>query len=158
MKILYLHGLHAQPGGTKSSFLRQHGHDVLEPSLPPFKFDESVRIAQAAFDDFCPVVVVGSSRGGAVAMNMDCRKAPLVLVAPAWNWNGMASTVKPGTLIMHAPEDEVVPLEHSRQLAEKSGLPAENLIVVGEGHRMNDPAALDALLRAVERAFKEKRR
>ncbi len=50
MTILYLHGMYATPGGTKPTFLRQHGHEVIEPLLPPYRFDESVAIAQKAFE------------------------------------------------------------------------------------------------------------
>lgn len=152
MRILYLHGLNSHPNGTKATFLRQHGHEVYGPVLPPMDFNESVRLAQAALAENQPDVVVGSSRGGAVAMNMNSKQIPLVLIAPAWNWNGMAMTVKDGTIILHSRQDEVVPLEHSRQLAEKSGLPPGHLIIVGQNHRMIDQAALDALLEAVERS------
>jgi hypothetical protein len=38
----------------------------------------------AEFDQHHPDVVVGSSRGGAVAMNIDAGAAPLVLLCPAW--------------------------------------------------------------------------
>lgn len=150
MRILNLHGLYAQPGGTKATFLRKRGHEVIEPALPPNRFDESVAIAQQAFDAHHPEVVVGSSRGGAVAMNLEVGDVPLVLIAPAWNWQGRADTVKKGTTILHSKHDEVVPFEHTRQLARKSRLPKANVIVVGENHRMNDPAALEALRAAVQ--------
>lgn len=41
--------------------------------LPDEDMDEAVRIAQAEFDLHQPQVVVGSSRGGAVAMNIRSR-------------------------------------------------------------------------------------
>jgi hypothetical protein len=53
-------------------------------------------------------VIVGSSRGGAVAMNIDSHDAPLVLLCPAWkNW-GTATMLKPGTVIMHSRADDVI--------------------------------------------------
>ena len=55
-------------------------HEVLNPALPDGDFDEAVRIAQAEFDRHRPDVVVGSSRGGAVAMNIDSQDTPLVLL------------------------------------------------------------------------------
>ena len=66
MRILYLHGLHSQPGGKKPSYLLRQGFDLLNPALPDDDFDESVRRAQASFDDGNPDLVIGSSRGGAV--------------------------------------------------------------------------------------------
>ncbi|MHB0959291.1 MAG: hypothetical protein ACYC0X_23530 [Pirellulaceae bacterium] len=32
MKILFLHGWQSTPGGLKPSFLKDHGHDVLNPA------------------------------------------------------------------------------------------------------------------------------
>jgi predicted esterase YcpF (UPF0227 family) len=82
MKILFLHGWTSTPGGKKPTFLKDHGHEVLNPALPDENFDLAVRIAQAEFDQHHPDVVVGSSRGGAVAMNIDSKDTPLVLLCP----------------------------------------------------------------------------
>ena len=85
MKILFLHDWQSTPGGVKPTCLKDHGHEVLNPALPDDDdFDAAVRIAQAEFDRHRPDVVVGSSRGGAVAMNMKI-DVPLVLMCPAWN-------------------------------------------------------------------------
>ena len=90
MKILFLHGWQSTPGGLKPTYLRKHGHEVLNPHLPN-DFDAAVRIAQAEFDQNRPDVVVGSSRGGAVAMNIESKDTPLVLLCPAWKTWGNAS-------------------------------------------------------------------
>ena len=71
MKILFLHGWHSVPGGLKPSYLAQHGYEVINPALDDEDFDEAVRIAQVEYDRHQPDVIVGSSRGGAVAMNID---------------------------------------------------------------------------------------
>ena len=70
MKILFLHGWQSVPGGVKPTYLAQHGHEVINPKLPDDDMEVAVRIAQAEFDKHQPQVVVGSSRGGAVAMNI----------------------------------------------------------------------------------------
>jgi alpha-beta hydrolase superfamily lysophospholipase len=149
--VLFLHGWNSVPGGVKPTHLAQHGHTVLNPALPDDDFAESVRIAQAEIDRHHPDVVVGSSRGGAVAMNVDAGTAALVLLCPAWKKWGRATTVKPGTLILHAEADDVVPIAHSRELVTGSGLPATALVVVGDDHRLADPEPLAALVAAVER-------
>src|SRR5262245_11794952 len=84
MKILFLHGWNSVPGGVKPSYLIQHGHDVINPKLSDEIFEEAVRTAQTEFDRHHPAVVVGSSRGGAVAMNIKSGDARLVLLCPAW--------------------------------------------------------------------------
>ena len=113
MKILFLHGLGSTPGGLKPTYLKQHGHEVINPHLPDDDFEASVRIAQHEFEKHHPDVVVGSSRGGAVGMNIDAGNTPLVLLCPAWkNW-GMATTLKPNSVILHSPKDDVIPFAGS---------------------------------------------
>jgi pimeloyl-ACP methyl ester carboxylesterase len=108
-----------------------------------------VATAQAEFDKNQPQVVVGSSRGGAVAMNIDSDTAKLVLLCPAWkNW-GTVKTVRPDTVILHSRADDVIPFAESEELAKNSGA---TLIEVGNDHRLADPKPLAAMLRACEEA------
>jgi len=91
MKIHFLHGWQSVPGGVKPTFLAQHGHEVINPKLPDEDFEEAVKIAQEEFDKHQPQVVLGSSRGGAVAMNIKIGDARLVLLCPAWKKWGWPS-------------------------------------------------------------------
>lgn len=84
MRVPFLHGWQSTPGGLKPTFLKDHGHEVLNPALPDDDFDATVRIEQAEYDQHQPDVVVGSSRGGSVAMNINSGDTPLVLLCPAW--------------------------------------------------------------------------
>jgi len=152
MKILFLHGWQSTPGGLKPTYLKDHGHAVLNPSLPDDDFDAAVRIAQAEFDQGQPDVVVGSSRGGAVAMNIDGGDTPLVLLCPAWKTWGTATTVKSGTVILHSQADETVPFQDSQELLANSGLPESALIEVGTEHRLADAESLQTMLTMCERA------
>jgi alpha-beta hydrolase superfamily lysophospholipase len=152
MKVLFLHGWRSIPGGVKPTYLAEHGHEVKTPALPDEDFDESVRLAQAEFDSQQPDVVVGSSRGGAVALNIHSGSARLVLLCPAWKKWGTAKAAKPGTVILHAKADDVVPIADSRELVAASGLPESALVVVGTDHRLADLEPLAAMLAAVERA------
>jgi alpha/beta superfamily hydrolase len=152
MKILFLHGWNSVPGGVKPSYLAQHGHEILNPALPDDDFDESVRIAQAEFDRHRPQVIVGSSRGGAVAMNVRSGTTPLVLLCPAWKRWGTAQLIKPQTVILHSRADDVIPFVESVELIASSGLPATALIEVGTDHRLAEPEPLKILLAACERA------
>ena len=153
MKVLFLHGWQSVPGGVKPTFLARHGLEVINPKLPDEDFEEAVRIAQAEFDKHQPAAVVGASRGGAVAMNIDSGTARLILLCPAWKNRGKARTVKPGTVILHSRADDVIPFAHSEELAADSGLPASALIEVGNDHRLADPEPLEAMLKACERAM-----
>lgn len=147
MKILFLHGWHSVPGGVKPTYLKDHGHTVINPALDDDDFESAVRTAQAEFDKHQPQVVVGSSRGGAVAMNINSGNAKLVLLCPAWkNW-GSATTVKPGTVILHSRADDIIPFADSEELANVSGA---KLIEIGSDHRLADPQSLAAMLKACE--------
>lgn len=147
MKILFLHGWHSVPGGVKPTYLKDHGHTVINPALDDADFDAALAAAQAEFDRHRPVVVVGSSRGGAVAMNLESGAARLVLLCPAWKKWGTVDKAKPGTVILHSRADDVVPFAHSEELAKNSGA---TLIEVGNDHRLADPEPLAAMLRACE--------
>lgn len=149
MPILFLHGWQSTPGGVKPTYLKNHGHEVLNPALPDDDFDAAVRIAQAEFDRGKPNVVVGSSRGGAVAMNLKVN-VPIVLLCPAWKRWGTATKVKPGTVILHSRADDVVPFADSEELVRNSGLPEGSLVEVGTEHRLADPGSLEKMVEAAE--------
>lgn len=151
MKILFLHGWTSTPGGVKPTFLAHHGHDVLNPALPDDDFSEAVRIARAVFEQHRPDVVVGSSRGGALAMNLRADATPLVLLCPAWKKYGSAKAVKRDAVLLHSRADDVIPFADSEELIRVSGLPTSALIEVGSDHRLADPEPLAAMLAACER-------
>lgn len=155
MLILFVHGWTSAPGGVKPTFLKNSGHQVLNPAIPDDDFGAAVRIAQAEFDQHHPEAIVGSSRGGAVAMNIDSGTTPLVLLCPAWKRWGTAKKVKAGTIILHSPTDETIPFADSQELLRNSGLPESALIAVGHEHRLADPDSLQAMLDAVERRGRE---
>jgi len=150
MNILFLHGWGSEPGGLKPTWLLEHSHQVINPALPDEDFEQSLLIAQDAFDRDSPEVVVGSSRGGAAAVNIRSGVLPLVLLAPAWKKWGAATTVRQPVTILHSPYDDVVPIEDSRELLRNSGLSEDRLVIVGDDHTMSDMAALTALLEAIE--------
>lgn len=152
MKILYLHGLYSKPGGIKPTYLREAGFDVINPALPDDDFAESVRRAQDAFNASSPDVVVGSSRGGAVALAIESGAVPLILIAPAWMRWGTANRAKSGTVILHSRGDDVIPIEASLTLANASDLCEGSVRVVGIDHNMTDPEALAALCAAIREA------
>ena len=149
--VLFLHGRESRPGGKKPTFLKEHGFEVLNPPLPRNDFLKSCDIAQDLVDSRQPDVVVGSSRGGAVAMAIDPKGAELILIAPAWvNFKG-PSRVPISASILHSKLDEVVPFANSFDLSMRSGA---SLIDCGSDHRMNDSDALEKLLEVVTNVCK----
>ena len=150
MRILFLHGWHSIVGGVKPTFLTSAGHDVLNPALDNDDFSTALRTAQRVFDESSPDVVVGSSRGGAVAMNIQSGDVPLVLLCPAWkNW-GQARSLKPNCFVLHSRDDDVIPFEHSEELIAASRLSNDRLLEVGHDHRLADDESLKVMLWACE--------
>ncbi len=93
-KVLYLHGFASSPAGRKIGALRDllapHGLDVVAPDLnvPSFRdldFRAIARLASEQASEHAPAVIVGSSLGAVVALEVSRlgARAPLVLVAPA---------------------------------------------------------------------------
>jgi hypothetical protein len=131
-----------------------HVYEVINRALPDEDFKAALRIAQAEYDRHRPAVVVGSSRGGAVAMNLDSGDTLLVLLCPAWRRWGTTRTVKQNTTILHSRADDVVSFGDSEELVRNSGLPASALVEVGDDHRLADPQPLRKMLEACEGALR----
>ena len=88
---------------------------MLYPDLPPNDYAKAVEIAQAHV--YGVSLVIGSSRGGAVAMGLTT-DTPLLLLAPAWKMCGITPTLpNERTYIIHGLADERVPHEDSEELA-----------------------------------------
>ena len=145
MKILFLHGLESSPGGKKPTFLASLGHEVLNPALLKEDFEASVQIAQSLYDKERPDIVVGSSRGGAVAMAMEGVDVKTVLIAPAYKKYDVKPThaTRSGDrIILHSICDDVISVKDSTDLVTNHGY---RLHVCGSDHRMSDADALKIL-------------
>ncbi|MFN9367129.1 MAG: CPXCG motif-containing cysteine-rich protein [Planctomycetota bacterium] len=150
LKILFLHGWQSVPGGVKPKHLAARGHQVWNPALDDEQFELALAVAQANLDRHRPDVIVGSSRGGAVAMNLESGGTPLVLLCPAWKRWGAAKRVKPNAVILHSRADEVIPFSDSLELLAASGLPEDALLEVGSDHRLADESSLSVMHWAAE--------
>jgi hypothetical protein len=126
--------------------------------LPHDDFTLAIKVALDEFDKHKSEVIVGSSRGGGVAMKINSGDARLVLLCPAWKKWGTAKTVKLGTVILHSRADDVIPFADSEELVRNSGLPSLALIEVGTDHRLADEGSLAVMLRACENRREENRR
>ena len=117
MTILLLHSWHAVPGGVKPSHLNDHGPEFINPKLDDDDFDAAVATAQPEFGKHQPQVVVGSSRGGAVAMNINSGVSRLVRLCQSLkNWETVKRAMN-STVILHCWDDEVIPFADSEELA-----------------------------------------
>lgn len=128
MKILFAHGLEGSPNGRKIKDLRKLGYNVDAPHLPKDDFNYSKNIIK----EYClkeQYFLVGSSRGGAVLMGIGLN-IPTVFLAPAYKKFLVDKPYLPDThLIIHGTQDQIVPIEDSRELK-------GNLIEIEDNHRL----------------------
>ena len=149
IKILFLHGKEGTPEGSKVTRLREEGFRIIAPVLPKDNWALSIQRAQACFDAFEPDIIVGSSRGGAVACNVEGGNTPKILIAPAYKLFPCAiKGINDTTQVLHCIHDSIVLFQDSKDLVEAFSV---NLFPCGISHRMSDPDALAQLLRAIER-------
>eukprot|EP01065_Artemidia_motanka_P027207 TRINITY_DN32426_c0_g1_i1.p1 TRINITY_DN32426_c0_g1~~TRINITY_DN32426_c0_g1_i1.p1 ORF type:complete len:199 (+),score=62.63 TRINITY_DN32426_c0_g1_i1:53-598(+) len=127
VRVLFLHGLESGPQGYKARYIRRHFADSLAPAMDTSSLAAAVRGASAGLAQLRPEVVVGSSFGGAVCvelMRIGAWRGPAVLLAPAAallaRRTGVAEvpTLPPSAaaIVVHGSRDSVVPLEDSERL------------------------------------------
>jgi len=145
MRIVYLHGRMSSPNTKKCQFLRENGHEVYAPKLISHDWGQSVTAAHEILEKVKPDLVIGSSRGGAVAMATNTT-VPMVLICPAWGKYAPWSTCRGNSTILHAKGDRIVKYSDSELLAHASGA---KLVEIGKDHRMNDENTMKTLLRVI---------
>jgi pimeloyl-ACP methyl ester carboxylesterase len=149
MKILFLHGLETGPHGSKYQALTWMFGDILAPDCSGVK-DELQRlriIQQALAAEKEPVIVVGSSMGGLMALLLNQaspdKVAGMVLCAPAIHRpaaEGLDFEKLPPTSVIHGTADTLVPFACSSVFGER-------LIAVDDDHRLSN--SIPTILRAV---------
>ncbi|MEZ6048747.1 MAG: CPXCG motif-containing cysteine-rich protein [Planctomycetaceae bacterium] len=150
LRILFLNGWHSRAGGVTLSCLKKAGNEVIILSLNYDGSELALLTAQAEYNQNQPDLIVGSCRGGAVAMMLNSGDTPIVLLCPDWKQWGINTTLKPNSMILHCPDDNVVPFTDSEELVAQSGLSPETLIAVGKDHSLTDDESLAVLVWACE--------
>ncbi len=149
MKILFLHGLESGPHGDKYQALKAVFNDILSPDCSGMT-DENERLARILVEvDKTPepLLVVGSSMGGLMAMLLHQQRperiAGMVLCAPALHrpaGESLSYAELPPLTVIHGAQDDVVPLGVSRRFG-------DDLVMVQDGHRLAD--SIPVILQAV---------
>jgi pimeloyl-ACP methyl ester carboxylesterase len=130
----------------------------VRPPLMRRTFRRSVEVQRALLASGKVDVVVGSSYGGAVAvelLRLGVWSGPTVLLAPAqrlvaargWQKNPTLPEDASRILVVHAKQDEVVPIDHSRALVRGTNA---KLIEVDDDHRLSRSATPENLKQWVE--------
>ncbi len=143
-KIIYLHGLEST---SQSGKARQFAEKFPGMVTPDFTgpFEERMKQLKPILGRKKNWTIIGSSFGGLMGTVFTCEHPTqvrkLILLAPALLRDHFAAylnleTVSVPTIIVHGTEDDVVPLESVRELAEKIFTNLQ-YIVVNDGHRLH---------------------
>lgn len=174
-KVMYLHGLESGPNAGKAVALRNAGFEVEAPQLDtaaPLALYQAKSQDPTAWADafvtpvgqakevmlaFRPDVIVGSSFGAAVLLRLmhspAWTGAQAILLAGAGPKMTGIRTLPPDVdvLLLHGRQDEIIPIDDSRRLAETSGRAI--LIEVHDDHRLTQTTATGLLCAIVRLAL-----
>ena len=139
--ILFLHGRESGPHGSKYRTLVNHFGTVESPDFRGLdlkgRIDKAEKITRGKENQ----ILIGSSMGGLLAAllysNFPERFFGYLLLAPAFHWEETSQIDKapPYATIIHGVEDEIAPIEASREFSSKWGT---SLIEVQDGHRLKN--------------------
>lgn len=126
-RLIFIHGLESSSQGTKAKLLRKIFPGMLTPDFPG-GLNERMQILDSILRKKTGWTIIGSSFGGLMAALFTCNNPDLVrklvLLSPALVWPDFAQN-PPGpvdvpTVIYHGRQDELLPLETVRQLAQRA--------------------------------------
>jgi predicted esterase len=125
-RVQFIHGLEGSPQGSKARLLAQH-FETCTPAMDTRDFEAALAVQAEALRAFRPDVLVGSSFGAALAVEMLCRglwRGPTLLLAQAAVRMLDAPRLPEGVAVwlVHGTRDELIDIEESRALA-RSGTP-----------------------------------
>jgi len=142
LRVQFIHGLEGSPQGNKARLLARH-FETLTPAMDTSDFEACVAVQSDALATFRPDLLVGSSFGAAVAVELLQRglwRGATLLLAQAALRRGARAELPPGVPIwlVHGLGDELIDIEDSRRLA-AAGSPEWVVL-----HEVDDDHALHA--------------
>jgi pimeloyl-ACP methyl ester carboxylesterase len=148
--LIFIHGLLSSGQSYKANLLRGYFPDILTPDFEG-SLEERMAQLESILSDQAGWVIIGSSFGGLMGAMFACQHPDqvrqLILLAPALVWPDFAQAppapVSVPTVIYHGRQDNLVPLDLVRPLAEQVFL---NLIF----HAVNDDHGLKATVGAID--------
>jgi pimeloyl-ACP methyl ester carboxylesterase len=150
IRVQFAHGLESSAHGTKARILAEH-FDAITPEMDTADFEGCVAVHAAALRGFRPEVLVGSSFGGAVAVELLVRglwRGPTLLLAQAAVRRGGEARLPEGVAVwlVHGLRDETIDPEDSRRLAATGTPHRVRLIEVDDDHRLSHSVARGRLV------------
>ena len=159
LRVQFIHGLEGSPQGNKARLLARH-FEALTPAMDTSDFEACVAVQADALAAFRPDVLVGSSFGAAVAVELlqrDLWRGATLLLAQAALRRDPHAELPPGVPIwlVHGLRDELIDIEDSRRLAATGSPEWVVLHEVDDDHPLHETVASGRLVELV-RALAER--
>ena len=140
VRIQFAHGLESSPRGSKARILAEH-FDATTPEMDTGDFEACVAVHATALRSFRPDVLVGSSFGGAVAVELLRRalwRGPTLLLAQAALRRRPDARLPESVAVwlVHGLRDELIDPDDSRRLAATGSPDFVRLALVDDDHRL----------------------
>jgi pimeloyl-ACP methyl ester carboxylesterase len=153
-RVQFIHGLEGSPRGNKARVLAEH-FDCVTPAMDTSDFEGCVALQADVIGSFRPHVLVGSSFGGAVAVEILRRGAwrgrTLLLAQAAFKHGSRAQLpTQTPVWIVHGTQDTIVDPVDSRRLAQTGSPELVRLIEVEDDHPLHASVADGRLVEWVE--------
>ena len=154
MRVQFVHGLEGSPHGRKATFLAQH-FEAYTAAMDTRNFGACVELQAATLREFRPDVLVGSSFGGAVVVELLRRgewKGPTLLLAQAALRCNPQARLPDGVpvILVHGLRDELIDVEDSRQLASTGSADVVRLVEVDDEHDLRGLCESGRLVKLVQ--------
>ena len=140
---IFIHGLESSNQGTKSIYFRERYPDMIIPNFPG-SLEERMEKLREILSGKSGIRLVGSSFGGLMAsifaMENEHLVERLILLAPAINLMEFTDyhkkSISVPVLIYHGRNDEVIPLDKVKKVAEISFLNL-SLHIMADDHSLH---------------------
>ena len=150
LRVQFAHGLESGPQGSKARLFARH-FDARTPAMDTRDFGACVALHAGELRSFRPDLLVGSSFGGAVVVELLRTgewRGPTLLLAQAARRHDPAAMLPAGVPVwlVHGRRDAIVDPEDSRALAATGSPDRVRLIEVDDDHRLRSLVSSGELL------------
>jgi hypothetical protein len=157
-RVQFIHGLEGSPQGAKARLLAAH-FVAVTPAMDTSDFSGCVSLQARTVASFRPDVLVGSSFGAAVAVELLRRgfwRGPTLLLAQAARARDREVRLADGVRVwlVHGLRDDVVPIDDSRVLARTGTWELVRLIEVDDDHGLTGTVASGDLVMLVRELYR----
>lgn len=154
LRLQFAHGLEGSPQGAKARLFAAH-FEASTPAMDTSDLEACIGVHAAEIVRFAPDVLVGSSFGGAVVVELLRREAwsgPTLLLAQAALRVDPQARLPAGVPVwlVHGLRDEIVDPEESRRLAATGSPDRVRLVEVDDDHGLHALVASGRLVEIVD--------